>query len=504
VIQAMIGGLSRLMDHATEDRESRALLSNFIWRSTLALGARKQSSFLLICIVIALLSLNLISEVWAQPPRGIDRSIIAVDTGGNGFTTPTQKFLTFKQGSEGNVKPTYVNNTSIEDGRPVFSGVTSVAVSPVTLQNFLTYDGSSEVLGFSPTVNGRDYPASVIFGTQSGLASPFDIAFDSMATPAIDTTGQLYVTNQFGQYGFGSVTIYDGPSGSQVPNLIIEASSNGDNTGLFNPSGLFVDEATLTACVGPAPNDDLCDPTTGAAMITVPTRRIWVINSGSVSIYAPELADAVASVTGVPYCIEDPSFPNDCNEPPLGGFFPTMAKANDQFSALYLTLNSDVTQAYITGGCGLNFSQSDPLQFGGVRTFALSSQPVCVVPAANDNTQCVVAVENYEVATNTFNPQIVVPGFKDFTFCPSGINTASVDGRDEIFVAGTPAKQLRSTPGEFSYHQGHAELLEFDSGLATNGDVSPIAIVTGPRTELQPADFFGQIATAISPPSLVK
>jgi hypothetical protein len=240
-------------------------------------------------------------------------------------------------------------------------------------------------------------------------------------------------------------------------------------------------------------------------MVTVPTRRIWVINSGYVSIYAPELVAAVASITGVPYCSPDPSIPtNDCNEPPLGGSFLTAENANDQFSAIYLALNANETLAYIAGACGINFAQPNPLQFGGLRTFALSTQPVCVVPAANDNTQCAVAVENYEVANNTFNPQIAVPGFKDFMFCPSGINTASVDGRDEVFVAGTPAKKLRSTLAGFSYHQGHAELFEFDSGLATNGDVSPIAIVTGPRTGLQPADFFGQIATAISPPGLVK
>jgi hypothetical protein len=106
----MMGTRSMLSNLATAVRESRSMRSGSRLELRLKSNAlRTETALLLVISAVALLSLITISDAWGKPLRGIDHSIVAVDTNNS-----DGEVLTFKQGSRGNIKPTYLNDALVE------------------------------------------------------------------------------------------------------------------------------------------------------------------------------------------------------------------------------------------------------------------------------------------------------------------------------------------------------------------------------------------------------
>ena len=429
-------------------------------------------------------------DALAAPPRGaFDQDLVVANDG----ALWGGSIATFSAGSKGNSAPKYLN-ILLNDVAQQFSGV---AVSPKTGENFVVESFGLAVLEFSPTANARKLPQSrpqvIIDGDNTGLVFPEGVAFDSKQDPIVDTSGQFYVANncstlpKSGNYCSsmmcttspdeidGKVTVFNaGARGNAAPNLTIE----GCNTSLGGPIGIFVDEATVSVCIGSAATAaDLCNPANGNVIVPVPTRRIWVVNDeavdnnpddlafGTVTIYAPELA----FVLSLSNCADNPQTGQPvCDEAPLGGMFSTAGEGDTpDFTSIpqFIAVNQDESSAYVTDA-----------DFGRVKAFDLTSAPNCMTTDAGGN--CRVAIDKY--ITGAYRASIF--GRHTLLKSPLGVSVKSTAEGDELFVA-----DLRN------------RILEFGPQAALNGgDLAPIAQLKGGRTRLNEP-----IGVAVSPPQLI-
>ena len=324
------------------------------------------------------------------------------------------------------------------------------------------------------------------------MVYPSGIAFDTMAHPTLDTTGQIYVTNNCSSIDStglcisqkctsskfevdGSVTVYDADAEQNAaPNLTIE----GCNTLLGSPLGIFVDEATVNVCTGTAATAaDLCNPSSVSAIVPVPTRRIWVVNAEGVdnaypdstfayvSVYAPELA----AFLGVSNCAPNSSTGKPvCNEPPVAGIFSTAAGNGDASLPQFMAINETEATAYIT---------DLDIRFGKLKAFNLVPTAECLSMDSNGN--CKLAVSPFVSA----NFRSSLSGPRTSLYNPVGVSTISTAAGDEVFVANLRANSF----------------VEFGPGVALNGgDVAPLALIKGGRTKLNEP-----VGVAISPPPLI-
>ena len=82
---------------------------------------------------------------------------------------------------------------------------------------------NNSITEYAPAATGNTAPVATIAGSATGISNPIGIA--------VDTTGQLYVSNA----GTNSITRYSpGANGNVTPNFLLQ----GDQTQLNGPKGL--------------------------------------------------------------------------------------------------------------------------------------------------------------------------------------------------------------------------------------------------------------------------
>lgn len=440
-----------------------------------ALHVRAVVLVVLGAVMIAVVVLSSNTNARAQASGRLDHSVVVVNSRG----VVSGSIETFAAGSKKNNTPEFLDVLSGEVA--ILQAASGVAVSPVSFQNFVCSTNQDAVLGFSPTATGANIlPEIEIFQTvtlplfEFTPYFPTGVAFDSMAHPTLDTTGDIYVANYSSFYcGGGSIGVYPGPddaAGTAPPNLILEDCT----TPMLQPVGLFVDETTINICLGTADTaTDLCNPAEGNLIIPVPTRRIWVVNrnGGYVTIYAPDLADTLDQMRLSSFCVPDsnntPAPTNFCVEPPFGGFFYTTTDglspfngSSDTTTPNYLAVNTSETDAYITDISG-GFKGR-----GRVKAFALQGSAVCL---EQESGNCKVAATPFLSRTDTVMDKEIA-GARTMINLPMGISVATVAGGDELFVTNV----------------NNNSLVEFGPGAS--GEAAPIAVVEGPSTGMiQPA-----------------
>jgi hypothetical protein len=456
---------------------------------------------------------------------GLDQTVVVV----NSSATLSGSVETFRKGSNLNRRPKF--NDILRGGKPnlgipVLQRGTGVAVSPTTGLNFVASGGTNAVLAFSPTLNGVNLPpdqmitfsfiSNCLFLSQAafpnlGLCLPNGVAFDSMASPIVDTPGeQVYVASlapplfdtSFNICGGGSVEVFDSfGNGNDFPNRLIFGCNAALTYGLSlaDPVGLFVDEATVDLCIGSDDDaTDLCDPARGNFVVPIPTRRIWVLSrrmsfkdwvdlgagglppfpGGNVGIYEPEIADTIDALGLAPSVSGVSSFCNlpYCNEPAIGGLFFTTTdglapngSSSDTTNPNYLAVDATETTAYVTDVAG-GFKKR-----GRVKAIALQSAPFCLAPYGSAGS-CTLAVKEFVGRAST----TTIEGPHTMLNQPMGIAVATVAAGDELFVTNVNTNSL----------------IEFGPGAS--GDVAPIVSVSGRQTGMnQPAGI------ALTPPPLI-
>lgn len=467
-------------------------------------GAPRISMAALMLAVVVVLNSN--TNARAQASGGLDQSVVVVNSRGI-FSGSIE---TFAKNSKKNSKPQALDVFSGGNGSTVLEAASGVAVSPVAHLNYVASRQPFGVLGFSPTANGAnilpeiEILPTITGGLETTPLDPAGVAFDSMAHPTLDTTGQIYVANfdsDGNVCGFngGSISVYDADANrSAPPNLIVEDCT----TPLFSPVGLFVDEATVDLCLGSAPDAaDLCNPVGGNVIIPLQTRRIWVVNrtdflttatgtlflGGYVTVYTPDFAELLDKMGLSSFCVPEPNntlTPTQlCVEPPLGGFFYTTTNngppcvrgdvcppGDDSTTPDYLAVNTSETTAYLTDISG-GFRGR-----GRVKMFALHGNPVCLEQVSGN---CTVAATPFLSGMDTGKDKEIT-GARTRINLPMGISVATVAAGDELFVTNVNSDSL----------------VEFGPGAV--GNAAPVAVVEGRGSGMrQPT------GNAITPPPLI-
>ena len=177
------------------------------------------------------------------PKTGIAQPFgIAVDSIGGIYVTNSDadanSVLVFQTGDNGNVTPTATIATQNEIFAPTSVAVDSSGKIYVANGN-ADRRVSDTVTIYAAGSNAATAPIATLGGTgdKADINSPFAVA--------VDKQGKVYVANQADGYNFdGSITVYSpGATGDVAPIAKISGTKTGDNTGLRSPNGLAVDVA---------------------------------------------------------------------------------------------------------------------------------------------------------------------------------------------------------------------------------------------------------------------
>jgi sugar lactone lactonase YvrE len=163
---------------------------------------------------------------------------IAVDSVGDIFVTDSESnsVSAFQSGDNGDVEPSATIATPTNIFEPTGVALDSSGTIYVANGN-RDRAVSDRVTIYAPGSNAGTPPIGSLEGDKSGISSPFAVA--------VDKAGKVYVANQADGYDDdGSITVYSSRSVGDVALVAkIAGSKTGDNTGLKFPNGLAVDAA---------------------------------------------------------------------------------------------------------------------------------------------------------------------------------------------------------------------------------------------------------------------
>ena len=161
---------------------------------------------------------------------------ISVDSVGDIFVTDSESnsVLAFQSGDNGDVEPSATIATQNQIFAPTGVALDSGGRIYVANGN-RDRTVSDTVTIYDPGSNAGTPPIGSIEGDKAGISSPFAVA--------VDKAGKVYVTNQVDGYeDDGSITVYPaGRVGNVAPIAKIAGTRTGDKTGLKSPIGLAVD-----------------------------------------------------------------------------------------------------------------------------------------------------------------------------------------------------------------------------------------------------------------------
>ena len=161
---------------------------------------------------------------------------ISVDSVGDIFVTDSESnsVLAFQSGDNEDVEPSATIATQNQIFEPTGVALDSSGRIYVANGN-RDRTVSDTVTIYAPGSNAGTPPIGSIEGDKAGISSPFAVA--------VDKAGKVYVANQVDGYdNDGSITVYPaGSVGDVAPVAKIAGTRTGDKTGLKSPIGLAVD-----------------------------------------------------------------------------------------------------------------------------------------------------------------------------------------------------------------------------------------------------------------------
>jgi 6-phosphogluconolactonase (cycloisomerase 2 family) len=174
---------------------------------------------------------------------------VAVDGSGNTYATNQDDVITvYATGATGNVAPARdIVGTAYHFPK-------GIAIDPINGDVYVARANNDAIFIYAPDASGSASPIGKIQGSQTGLDSPFGVA--------LDTSGNIYVTNTDDGTGNGSVTVYAaGSTGNVAPIQTI----SGTRTGLAGPQQLALDSSSNIYVANAASDSDKGSVTVYAA-----------------------------------------------------------------------------------------------------------------------------------------------------------------------------------------------------------------------------------------------
>ncbi|MGD0672706.1 MAG: NHL repeat-containing protein [Candidatus Binatus sp.] len=349
----------------------------------------------------------------------------------------------YPAGSKGNASPIAViagDNTGLDYPQ----GIALDSGGNLYAKGYVEYVGDT-INAYPAGSNGNVSPAATIVGADTGLDGPDGIALDS--------GGNLYVSNGYGgPVGGGSVTIYPaGSNGDAVPIATITSSFTGindassiavDSTGkiyVANEFGAAGDNGSITiysagSYATGAPIATIAGDNTGLSnpfgIALDSAGNIFVLNSSNaITVYPPGSAGDATPKTTI-------NIDSKGNNYPVG-------MAVDPNGEIYV-----VNQSY------LNCNKRSCYQ--------TSPGNIAVYPAgSHDNATPLAVISGPN--TNLANPSAV-----------------ALDQSGDIYVTNQGPEKCTRYCGCYTAGPGSVTVYSPDS----NGDVKPIATVSGPNTGL--------------------
>jgi len=427
---------------------------------------------------------------------------IAVDSSGNIYVTnavggpAAQGLITiYPFGSNGNVSPTDTIGddpsccTRIGLDNP--TGIALDSSANIYVTNAGTYTGAFDYITIytagSASASGHYVaPNAVINGVDTGLEAPSAIAVDSAAN--------IYVTNQAGMFGSSDIiTVYPaGSDGDTVPDISI----TGNDTGLSSPAGIAIDSSgniyvtnqgslygsTDSVVVYPADSVDDAIPQViigSRAGIVAPSGIaedsagfVYVVNNGTasggidtVTIYLPGTyanSDPIASIAGIATGLASPNgIAVDSN----GDVYVANASGGVDGSGSIAVYPAGVTGngTPIAAIAGANTT----LFFPSALSLDLAGEIYVTNPLGGPDLRGSVAVFAAGINGNV-PPVATIVGANTGLDYPNGIAT---DASGKIYVANA------------GYQNGDPDTVTVYAA-GSNGDVAPIATITGANTGL--------------------
>ncbi len=155
---------------------------------------------------------------------------VAVDRSGNIYVTNdgADQIEVYAAGATGNVAP--IRGIV---GQP-YRYPKGIAIDPINGDIYVAKPLDNSIIIYGPSASAKDAPVARIEGSNTGLNAPTGVA--------LDTSGNVYVTNKGGSTNTGndSVTVYAaGSTGNVAPTQTI----SGTRTGLDIPVELAVDQS---------------------------------------------------------------------------------------------------------------------------------------------------------------------------------------------------------------------------------------------------------------------
>jgi len=380
---------------------------------------------------------------------------IALDSSGNIYvanqlTANTSSSLedypsitVYPAGSKGNASPIAViagNNTGLNYPQ----GIALDSSRNLYAEGYIEYIGDT-INVYPAGSNGNVSPSAVIAGSDTGLDGPDGVALDS--------GGSLYVSNSYGgPVGGGSVTVYPaGSSGDAVPIATITSSF----TGIDFASGIAVDS----------------------------TGNIYVANefgdagdNGSITIYS-----AGSYATGAP--IATISGDNTGLSSPFG-------IALDSAGNIFVLNSDNAITVYPAGSAGdvtpnatINIDSTGKSSPTGMVVGPHGDLYIANRGNVNCNSRSCYQVTPDSVAVyragSDGNPKpiAVISGPDSKLASPSGV---AVDQSGDIYVTNRGPEKCTRSCGCYTAGPGSVTVYSPDS----NGDVKPIARVSGTKTGL--------------------
>ncbi len=409
---------------------------------------------------------------------------LAVDSSGNMYTegaTDAEGISIFAAGSDGNVAPTTTivgtHTGLVGSNRMVLDSDRNLYVS-----NSVGGAGGGSVTVYQSGASGDAAPLNTITSDFTGITG-------GASKIAVDSTGKIYVANLQGNSPGDSITIYS--AGSYAVSAPI-ATISGDNTGLSFPVGVGVDANGKISVLNN--NGTVTTYAAGSSGNATPVATLS-INSGkntaATGLAVDRSGKIYVSLTGVVICRRSCHQPNhgevlvyrpgsDGNAKPAAlingpdtGLASPSAITVDQNGYLYVTNEGPTKASGVETGPGffLHGTKAGP---GSITIYQPGSdgdqKPIATI--AGESTKIgfptgIALDEN----TNIY----VLDGYGGSFGGRIGINTASRSLQRNTIRTGIPKA---GSVGLFS----KIRILVFAAG--GNGDVAPIATISGPYAGL--------------------